>query len=172
MNHGPRRQELGTALAAMDAALTDPVRLVTILAGAEDDQDAARRLQAALGLSADQAATVLGLQFGALTRARRARVAAELAVVRAEWGPALHGTLAFSGRRSAVLTVDGEVRRVAAGSVDGVLDQVVQLLVEEVSVPRLAPVLVEVSGLSGGPERFTVLPSRSASFDHGSPESD
>ncbi len=165
------RQELASTLAAMDAALADPAGLVTLLADAEDEQDAARRLQTALALSPDQAATVLDLQFGALTRARRARVAAELAVVRAECRPALHGTLAFSGRRTAVLTVDGAERRFTAGGVDGVLEQVVQHLVAEVAVPRLTPVVVEVSGSTGSLERFTVLPSRSASFDHGPAES-
>jgi hypothetical protein len=170
MNPETRRQEVGTTLAALDAALADPVRLVSLLADAEDERDAVRRLQAALDLSAEQARSVLSLQFGALTRARRARIAEDLAVVRAAWGPTLPATLAFSGRRSAVLTVDGEERRVTAGGVDGVLDRAVQLLVADVAVPRLAPVLVEVSGLPGGPERFTVLPSRSASFDHGSPE--
>lgn len=150
----------------MDAALADPVRLITLLADAEDEPDAVRRLQATLGLSADQAGAVLGLQFGALTRARRARVGEELAVLRAEWGAPLPATLVFSGARSAVLTVDGEERRFFARRLEEVLDGVIGHLAEDVAAPRLRTVVVAVSGPPAAPVRITVSPASSASCEY------
>ncbi len=80
---GEREQRI-SILAAFEAALTDPVRLVGVLADAEDDEDAVRRVRDAFGLSAEQAGAVLDLQFRRLHRVGRTRVADELALLRAE----------------------------------------------------------------------------------------
>jgi DNA gyrase/topoisomerase IV subunit A len=161
-----RRQERLAPLAAMDAALADPVRLVTLLVDAEDDEDALRRVRDAFDLTDEQAASVLDLQFRRLHRAGRARVAAELAVLRAEWGPALPATLAFTDRRSAVLTVEREERRFTARGLQAVLGLVTDHLLDDVAVPRLRPVVVTVTGPADAPVRFTVVPSRSASYQY------
>ncbi|MDT0274638.1 hypothetical protein [Blastococcus goldschmidtiae] len=160
------RRELPGPLAAIDAALADPVRLVAVLVDAEDDEDAVRRVRDAFDLTDEQAGSVLDLQFRRLHRAGRARVAEELRVRRTEWGPPLPGTLTFSGRRSAVLTVDGQERRFTAGGVESVLSRVSARLLDEVATPGLRPVVVEVSGLPGGPVRFTVTPPGTASFEY------
>ena len=110
MDTGNRRRAHLPQLAAMDAALADPARLVALLVDADDDGDALRRVRDAFDLTDEQADAVLDLPFRRLHRAGRARVAAALAVVRAEWGPPLPATLAFSGRRSAVLTVEHDER--------------------------------------------------------------
>lgn len=78
-------------LAAMEGALADPVRLVGALAGAADDEDAVQRVRDAFGLSEEQATAVLDLQFRRLHRAGRARVTDELAMLRADHGPAESG---------------------------------------------------------------------------------
>ena len=166
MDPEDRRQERLAPLSAMDAALADPVRLVTVLVDAEDDEDALRRVRDTFGLTDEQAASVLDLQFRRLHRAGRARVAAELAVVRAEWGPALPATLAFTDHRSAVLTVEHEERRFTAGGTQAVLDRVTAHLLDDVAVPRLRPVVVTVDGPADAPVRVTVVPSRSASYEY------
>jgi hypothetical protein len=81
-----------------------------------------------------------------------------------EWGPALPGTLAFTTRRSAVLTVAGVERRFTAGGMRSVLDRVVDVVLGTVALPRLRPVVVQVSGAPRGPVRIEVLPSGSVSF--------
>ncbi len=83
ISSGEREQRL-SILAAYEAALAAPVRLVGLLADAADDEDAVRRVRDAFGLSAEQAGAVLDLQFRRLHRAGRTRVADELAVLRAE----------------------------------------------------------------------------------------
>lgn len=57
-------------------------------------------------------------------------------------------------------------RRFTAGGVEGVLDRVTQHLLQDVAVPRLRPVVVEVSGAAGGPVRISVSPGSSASYEY------
>ena len=153
-------------LAAMDAALADPARLVALLVDAADDEDALRRVRDAFDLTDEEAGSVLDLPFRRLHRAGRARVAAELAVLRTEWGPPLAATLVFSGRRSAVLTLDHDERRFTAGGLPAVLDRVTEFVLDDVAVPRLRPVVIAVDGPAGAPVRCTVVPSRSASYEY------
>ena len=54
MDPEDRRQERLAPLSAMDAALADPVRLVTVLVDAEDDEDALRRVRDTFGLTDEQ----------------------------------------------------------------------------------------------------------------------
>ncbi|SDF75400.1 hypothetical protein SAMN05660662_3252 [Blastococcus aurantiacus] len=166
MDTEDRRREHLPQLAAMDAVLADPVRLVAALVDAEDDEDALRRVRDAFDLTDEQAASVLDLQFRRLHRTARARVAAELAVVRAEWGPALPATLTLSDRRSAVLTVEGGDRRFTGRGLQALLDRVTDHLLDDVAVPRLRPVVVTVAGPADAPVRFTVVPSGSASYEY------
>lgn len=170
MNGPDGRAQRISILAAYEAALADPVRLVGVLADAADDEGAVRRVRDAFGLSEEQAGAVLDLQFRRLHRVGRSRVADELAVLRAEWGPPLPGTLAFTSRRSAVLTLEEQEQRFTAGGGQAVLDRVTEHLLHDVAVPRLRPVVVEVSGRSGGPIRITVSPAYSASYEYGEDE--
>jgi len=160
------RAERLSALAALEAALADPVSLVHTLQEATDDEDAARRVAEAFGLSPEQAATVLAVQVRSLTPAHRRRVADELTVLRADWGPPLQGGLRFTNRRSAVLELDGVERRFTAGGPGAVLDLVLDHLTEEVAVPMLRPVVAAISGLPGGPVRMTVTPARDGHVEH------
>ena len=75
------RRERAAILGAIDAALTDPVRLIGIL-----------------------------LQVRRVVPGHRARVAEELRVLRADWGPPIEAQIRFTGRRSAVLSFDGTER--------------------------------------------------------------
>ncbi|MGY1801718.1 hypothetical protein ACI78T_00365 [Blastococcus sp. SYSU D00922] len=161
-----RRGERIGILAALTAATADPARLVGLLAGAEDDDRAVTLLREAFGLDEVQATAVLDGQFRMLVAVRRERLAQELDLLRAEWGPPVPATLAFAGRRSAVLTVDGQEHRVTGGGPQTVLSRATDLLTEEIAVPLRRPVDVAVSGLDGGPVRFTVDPGRTASYEY------
>jgi hypothetical protein len=89
MEHG--RAERLSALAAVEAALADPVRLVELLQEAGDDADVVRRVADAFSLDAQQAESVLAVQLSGLTPGRHARLADELRVLRARWGPPIEG---------------------------------------------------------------------------------
>jgi hypothetical protein len=157
------------ALSAIDAALADPVRVVRTIAAAEDEDDAARRIAADLGLDEATARTVLDQQYRSLTRSNRARLAEELRVLRAPWGEPLPATLVVRDRRLAVLTLDGADRTFRARGENALLDQVARHLLEEVARPRLRPITVTTSGLSRGPTVVTVLPSGSVDLDAARP---
>jgi hypothetical protein len=161
----PRAEKL-SILAAYEIALADPVRLLALLADAEDDDDAVRRVREAFHLLEAHARSVLDLQFGRLTRAGRARIAEELRILRAEWGPELPVMVTFTSRRRAVVTVDDDERTVTAAGTPAVLDRITEHLVEEVAVPRLRPVVAEVTGHAGGLVRIRALPSRSTSYGY------
>jgi hypothetical protein len=160
----PRAQRLAV-LAAVDAALADPARLVHLLADAEDDADAAHRIRQAFGLDEVQAAAVLDLQFRRLSRSARARLRAQLELLRTPWGPPVGARLHVSGRRSAVLTVDDVATRITGGGADDLLERVRQHLTAEVAAPQRRPVEVVLTGLPGGPGRLTVHPDGSARYD-------
>jgi hypothetical protein len=159
------RAEKLSALAGLDAALTDPIALVRVLQEATDDEDAVRRVAGAFGLTPDQATAVLDQQLMQLTPARRQRLAGEVRTLRSEWGPPIEGELRFTTRRSAVLTLDGTERRFTAGGVGGVLDLLFQHLLEDIARPALRPVVATVTGLPDGPTRMTVTPSGDGHVD-------
>jgi hypothetical protein len=160
------RAEKVSALAAIEAALADPARLAQVVQEAVDDEDAVRRVGEAFGLSRDQAVTALDVQVRSFTSARRAQVAEELRVLRAEWGPPIEGRVHFVSRRSAVLTLDGTERRFSAGGAGGVLDLLFHHLLDEVARPALRPVVVGVTGLRTGPTLMTVTPGGDGDFEH------
>lgn len=85
--------------AAIEAALDDPVRLLHAVTGAEDDEDAVRRILEAYEVDPQvaRARALLGLRFGRFTRADRARLTAELRILRAGWGPPATTRLAVTG---------------------------------------------------------------------------
>jgi hypothetical protein len=153
-------------LAAMEAALADPVRLIGILQESVDDDDAARRLMDAFGLDDVQARAVLDLQMRRVTAADRARIAEELRVLRADWGPMIEAHVRFSGRRSAVLSIEGAEHSFRAGGPHGVLDRIGEFLLDEVAVPRMRPVAATIDGLPEGPIRMTYTPARSGQYDY------
>jgi hypothetical protein len=160
------RTEKLAALAAIEAAVADPATLLGVLQEATDDEDALGRVGEAFELSPDQAMVVLDIQVRSFTPGRRAKLADELAVLRAQWGPPLEGRVHFSSRRSAVLTLDGAERRFTAGGTGGVLDLLHQHLFETVARPALREVVATVTGLPDGPTRMTVTPSGDGHFDH------
>ena len=160
-----RRDRLAI-LTAIEAALADPAHLVGILQESVDDDDAIGRLVDTYGLDAVQAQAVLDLQVRRVIPAHRARVAEELRVLRAEWGPPIEAQVRFTGRRSAVLTVDGTEHRFRAGGVDGVLAEIGAFVLEEIAVPRLRPVTATISGLPDGPIRMTSTPARNGRFEY------
>jgi hypothetical protein len=160
------RQERLAALATVETALADPVRLVRALTDAEDDEDAVRRISAAFDVDEQQARVLMDLQFGRLTRAGRLQLTEELRILRTEWGPPVEAGLVLTGRRSAVLSTDGTEHRVTAGGLTGLLDRVVALLWTEIAVPQLRPVVVAVTGAVAGPVGMTVRPDGTASFDY------
>ena len=153
-------------LSGIEAALADPVRLIGILLNAEDDEDAIARLMDAFGVDAVQAQAMLDLQMRRVIPAHRARIAEELRVLRAEWGPAIEVQVRFSGRRSAVLTIDGTERSFRAGGLHGVLDKIREFVLDEVALPALRPVVATVAGLPDGPIRMTVTPARSGRYEY------
>jgi len=165
MDHDARRERLAI-LAAMEAALADPAHLVGILQESADDDDAIGLLLDAYGLDAAQAQAVLDLQVRRVIPANRARIAEELRVLRAAWGPAVEAQVRFSGRRSAVLTVDGTEHRFRAGGVNGVLAAIGAFVLDEIAVPRLRPVTAMISGLPDGPIRMTYTPAGNGHFDY------
>jgi hypothetical protein len=161
----PRAQRLAI-LAAVDAALADPVRLVGILGQADDDDDAVRSLRDAFDLDEEQAQAVMDLQVRRVTPRHRARIAEELRVLRADWGPPIETEVRFTGRRSAALTIDGTEHRFRAGGRNGVLEKLGAFVLEEVAVPRLRPVTATITGLPDGPIRMTFTPARAGHFEY------
>jgi hypothetical protein len=93
-------------------------------------------------------------------------LAGELRVLRADWGAAIEAELRFTGRRSAVLTLDGTERRFAAGGAATVLDVVFRHLLDAVARPALRPVVATVTGLRGGPTGMTVTPGGDGHHDY------
>jgi hypothetical protein len=152
-------------LAALETVLADPARLVRLLQDAEDRADAVRLLGATFGLAAEQADVVLDNQFGLLVRSRRAAVAEQLRILRAPWGPPLELTLVGRGRHRAALDVDGTEHVFRGRSRDGLLDEVIGFLFEQVTVPQLRPVRLSTD-LPGGPGVVTVWPSSRAEFEY------
>jgi hypothetical protein len=160
------RRERLSILTAIESALADPVRLLGILLDSEDDDDAIARLIDAFGVDAAQARSVLDLQVRRMIPTQRARIAEELRVLRTEWGPAIEAQVRFSGRRSAVLTIDGTEHRFRAGGVHGVLDKIRDFVLDEVAVPTLRPVVTSIAGLRAGTVRMTFTPSRDGRFEY------
>jgi hypothetical protein len=144
--------------------LADPVRLIDILGQATDD--AVRRLGNAFGLDDVQAEAVMDLQVHRGTPAHRARIADELRVLRSDWGPPVEAEVRFTGRRSAVLVVDGAEHSFRAGGVSGVLQEIGAFVSEEIAVPRLRSVTATIGGLPDGPIRMTCTPARNGRFEY------
>jgi hypothetical protein len=160
------RRERLSILTAIESALADPVRLLGILLDSEDDDDAIDRLMDAYGVDAVQAQAMLDLQFRRVIPANRARLADGLRVLRAEWGPPVVAHIEFTGRRSAVLSIDSAEHSFRAGGVHGVLDKIRDFVLDEVAVPTLRPVVTSIAGLPDGPVRMTFTPSRDGRYEY------
>jgi len=153
-------------LTALSTVLADPERLVRLVRGAENRDDAVRAVGAAFALTAEQAGVVLDNQFGMLVESRRSALAEELRVLEAPWGGPLELTLDVHGRRSAAVTVDGATHSFRATGLQGLLDEVAQFLLETVAAPTLRPVLVS-TGLSGDwPRVLRIWPSRVVEYEY------
>jgi hypothetical protein len=153
-------------LTAVDAVAADPVALVRLLQEADDRDDAVRRVAEHFGLSPEQADAVLDQQFGMLVGNRRAAVAEELRVLRAEWGAPLALRLRILNRRSAVLEVDGVEHRFRAGGLQGLMDEVARFAHDEVARPALRPVVID-TGLTGDwPLTLRIWPGRTVQYEY------
>jgi hypothetical protein len=77
------------------------------------------------------------------------------------------GELVLTGRRSALLSIDGADHRFTAGGIPGLLDEVAAFLRTDIAAPRLRPVVLTVTVGRAGPVRMAVLPDGNASFHYG-----
>jgi hypothetical protein len=152
-------------LAALESALSDPGRLVRVLADADDRDAAVTALEGAFGLTPEQAEIVLDSQFGGLVRSRRATLTEELRVLRAPWGPPQELALQSRGRLAAVVVLDGAEHAFRAPSRNALLDEVTRFLWNEVAVPQLRPVFLSTD-LTDGPGRLLIWPSRVTEFEY------
>jgi hypothetical protein len=153
-------------LTALSAVAADPERLVRLVQGAEDREDAVRAVGSAFGLTPEQADVVLDNQFGMLVGSRRSALAEELEVLRAPWGAPLELALDVHGRRSAAVVVDGTSHSFRATGLQGLLGEVAHFLLEAVAVPQLRPVLVS-TGLTGDwPRLLRIWPSRMVEHEY------
>jgi hypothetical protein len=156
-------------LSALSEVSADLPRLVAVLADAEDDADALRRLQAAYDLTPVQAQAVLDAQLRLLTRGRRASLMHDLEVIRealaAPWDPPLDVHVTGDSPRTVTVALeDGEHLIRSTGRRD-CLDRIVRLVREQVALPRLRRVMVTTS-LTGGPSRILIDPVDVAEFFH------
>jgi hypothetical protein len=108
----------------------------------------------------------MDLQVRRVTPVHRALIAEEIRVLRADWGPQIEAEVRFTGRRSAVLTLDGTEHRFRAGGLNGVLQNIGAFVLEEIAVPRLRPVAATITGLPDGPIRMTFTPARDGHFEY------
>jgi hypothetical protein len=148
-------------LSALSEVSADLPRLVAVLADAEDDADALRRLLAAYDLTPVQAQAVLDAQLRLLTRGRRASLTHDLEVLReapaAPWDPPLDVRVSGDSPRTVLVALeDGEHLIRSTGRRD-CLDRIVRLVREQVALPPLRRVMVTTS-LAGGPSRILIDP--------------
>jgi len=89
----PHDEMRRAVLGALSRVLADLPALLAVLAEADDENDAVRRLEEAYDFTPVQAQAVLDVQFRLVTRARRAAVDAELrdvtVALAAPWDPPL-----------------------------------------------------------------------------------
>ena len=152
-------------LSALELAAENPVRLVQAVQDATDDEDAVRRVGEGFGLDEELSRVLLDLEVRNLSTGSRRRVAEELRLLRAEWGPPIEATLAVTGRRQGVLTVDGAEHHFRASGPQALIGQVHAFLVEQVARPQLRPVVLTGGEAAGGPVRWTVRPDGSATAE-------
>jgi hypothetical protein len=148
-------------LSAVEAAAADPLRLLEAVQAAADDEDALRRVGEAFDLDEELSQVLLDLQVRRLSIDSRSRVADELRLLRAEWGPPVEATLTMTGRRHAVLTVEGAEHRFGASGRQVLFGEVHAFVHEQVARPRLRPVVLTGGEAAGGPVRWTVWPDGS-----------
>jgi hypothetical protein len=158
------RDERRRVLAALATASADPVRLVQLVQHA-DGEEATRRVAETFGLEPELAEAVLDQSIRLLTPSRRARVAEELRVLDAEWGPTLELELRFTTGRSATMTVDGTAHTFRGRGPASVRDQALAFVSQQVARPQMRPAVVTVTGLPDG-ARWAVRPDGSASAEY------
>jgi hypothetical protein len=154
-------------LSALSRVLAEPTRLVALLADAEDDHDAVRRLREAYDFTSVQAEAVLDGQFRLLTRPRRSAMESELADVgealAVPWDPPLDVRAMFRSPRQVDVVLAGVEHRVEGEDLEDCLDQVVSLVRTNLARPERRRVAVS-TGLTDGPTYVLVDPVNSASF--------
>jgi hypothetical protein len=160
-----RRFQL-SVLTAIEAALDDPVRLVQAVQDAEDDEDALTRVAESFGVDRLHAQTLLDLKFGGLSRLKRDAIREELRVLRTPWGEPLELDLRYSGRRSAVLVLNGTEHQFRAAGPPSLQMKIHLFLHERVARPQLRPVVLTETGLEDGPRTYTIRPDGSGSAEY------
>ncbi len=154
-------------LEALSRVLGDLPPFLALLAEADDESDAVRRLEEAYDFTPVQAQAVLDVQFRLATRARRAAVDAELRDVTdalaAPWDPPLHLQATVHSPQMVELVIAGVEHRVEGVDLDDCLGHVVSLVRESVARPERRWVAV-TTGLADGPTRILVDPVGSAEF--------
>jgi hypothetical protein len=156
-----------TVLGALSRVLADVPALLALLAEADDESDAVRRLEQAYDFTPVQAQAVLDAQFRRVTRAHRAAVDAELRDVTdalaAPWDPPLDAQATVHSPQLVDLVIAGVEHRVEGENLDDCLGQVVCLVRESLARPERRRVAV-TTGLADGPTRILVDPVGSAAF--------
>jgi hypothetical protein len=162
-HHEMRRAVLG----ALSRVLADLPALLAVLADADDENDAVRRLEEAYDFTPVQAQAVLDVQLRLVTRARRAAVHAELRDVTdalaAPWDPPLDLQATVRSPQLVELVIAGVEHRVEGEDLDDCLGNVVSLVRESLARPERRRVAV-TTGLLDGPTRILVDPVGSAQF--------
>jgi hypothetical protein len=162
-NHEMRLAVLG----ALSRVLADLPAFLALLAEADDESDAVRRLKEAYDFTPVQAQAVLDAQFRLVTRARRAAVDAELRDVTdalaAPWDPPLDVQATVRSPQRVELVIAGVEHRVEGEDLDDCLGHVVSLVRESLARPERRRVAV-TTGLADGPTRILVDPVGSAAF--------
>ena len=169
MSQDDRLADRLAILFAVDDAVSDLPRLVAVLADAEDRDDALSRLRAAYGIGRVEARAVLDCQVSAFTRARRARVRAEIEALRdgaaGRWDPPLEVRAVSSSPTALTLALDDGPREIRGADADACLHALVQTVHEQVAAPRRRRVRV-VTGLPDGPTSVLVDPTGDARFSY------
>lgn len=154
-------------LEALSRALADLPALLALLADAEDESGALRRLADAYDFTPEQAQAVLDLQFRRVIRGHRAALDAELRGVSealaGTWDPPLHLVATGHSPQLVELVIAGGTHRVEGADLDDCLDRLVSLVRERLAGPERRRVAV-TTGLADGPTRILIDPLGGAEF--------
>jgi hypothetical protein len=160
-----------TVLAALSRALADVPALLTVLAEADDDSDAVRRLQETYGFTPLQAEVVLDLQFRRVVRANRTALDDEFQDVTdagaVPWDPPLEVPATVHSPQLVELVIGGTTHRIEGADQDDCLDSLVSLVRERLARPERRNVVV-TTDLAGDPIRILIDPVSRAHFFHDS----
>jgi hypothetical protein len=157
-------------LEALSRVLSDPAGCLALVADADDEDDAARRLRNAYGFDAVQAQAVLDLQFRSATRSRRAAMEAELRTVQdavsAPWDPPLQLPATVRYPRLIEVDIDGVLHRFDGADLADCLHGLIALVRQHLARPARRNVVVTITGSAAGPTGVLVDPVGSATFSY------